>query len=144
MQGVYIGCSSGEVVLLDAEGGGVLSMASAATVQAATVTGGSGSGSKTCCNYLSQPGVQVVCLAVNEDALFVCGGGSSAPLRWFARGVGGQQMQLIGQAPGSSGEHHAERWWRLVMLLASSMPSSTRHYWCVPLLAHGVAFLLSD
>ncbi|KAI8473608.1 MAG: hypothetical protein J3K34DRAFT_518892 [Monoraphidium minutum] len=94
--GVYLGCTSGEVLLVDQDEGRLLASAEVTADAAAAGSAGGGRGSDA-------EGAAVSRLAVGADAVFVCGGGGAAPLRWFSRAAGGEAMQQLGQAQGTAG-----------------------------------------
>jgi WD40 repeat protein len=98
-EGVYVGCTSGEVVLVDPDSRQLLSSLSSETAdggaEPAAAEDSSGDGG-------------VSCIAVNADAVVVCSG-TSDPMRWLSRGgAGAKQLRPLGQVPGTNGAVWAE------------------------------------
>jgi WD40 repeat protein len=122
-EGLYVGCDSGEVVLLDQEGGRELaSTREGAAGVAVSTTEGAACDAAPCSSSTSsgdavagpEGGRGITSLAINADAVVVCGGrgagamgASDTPplLRWYSRGGEGRgpQMALAGELPGTAG-----------------------------------------
>ncbi|GBF90834.1 cilia- and flagella-associated protein [Raphidocelis subcapitata] len=118
-EGLYVGCDSGVVVLIDHESGRELAStreaaAAAAGGDADNDAGGAAARSSSEATAGPRVGGGIVSIAVNADAVVVCGGrlaggaGSSGPpplLRWYRRGGEGRgpAMALAGEVPGTAG-----------------------------------------
>lgn len=93
-EGVYVGCRSGGLMLVDADGGGVLSAVATGAGSPPAAAAGE--------EKAAAAGAGVTSIAVNAEAVVVCSGGG-APLRWFSRGGPGQALALAGEVVGTAG-----------------------------------------